>query len=153
MLDARNVYRKVTRKIYDFSPEQLANLTSIVWLHRGQNARFLELVQSYLERTFEEAKASQGQINVFIGSLDALIGKLPDVDHETKSAFALLGQDIGAFEASIDTETKAWEKSSKDNPGLKASTEKLEPMAETSRDLIKQIELKGLNEEAAQLAA
>lgn len=33
MLDARNVYRKVTRKIYDFSPEQLANLTSIVWLY------------------------------------------------------------------------------------------------------------------------
>ena len=30
MLDARNVYTKVTRKIYDFSPEQLANLTSIV---------------------------------------------------------------------------------------------------------------------------
>ncbi|MEZ5573109.1 MAG: N-6 DNA methylase [Halioglobus sp.] len=28
MLDARNVYTKVTRKIYDFSPEQLANLTS-----------------------------------------------------------------------------------------------------------------------------
>jgi type I restriction enzyme M protein len=37
MLDARNVYRKVTRKIYDFSPEQLANLTSIVWLYRGQS--------------------------------------------------------------------------------------------------------------------
>ena len=40
MLDARNVYRKVTRKIYDFSPEQLANLTSIVWLYRGQQGRF-----------------------------------------------------------------------------------------------------------------
>ena len=34
MLDARTVYRKVTRKIYDFSPEQLANLTAIVWLYR-----------------------------------------------------------------------------------------------------------------------
>lgn len=30
MLDARNIYRKVTRKIYDFSPEQLQNLTVIV---------------------------------------------------------------------------------------------------------------------------
>src|SRR5690606_26365223 len=26
MLDARNIYRKVTRKVYDFTPEQLANL-------------------------------------------------------------------------------------------------------------------------------
>ena len=41
MLDARNVYRKVSRKIYDFSPEQLANLTSIVWLYRGEQERFL----------------------------------------------------------------------------------------------------------------
>ena len=40
MLDARNVYRKVTRKIYDFSPEQLPNLTSIVWLYRGQTIAF-----------------------------------------------------------------------------------------------------------------
>src|SRR5258705_11190658 len=35
MLDARNVYRKVTRKIYDFSPEQMHNLAAIVWLYRG----------------------------------------------------------------------------------------------------------------------
>lgn len=55
MIDARNVYRKVTRKIYDFSPEQLANLTAIVWLYRGQSERFLELVQSYLNRTLSEA--------------------------------------------------------------------------------------------------
>ena len=45
MLDARNIYRKVTRKIYDFSPEQLQNLTAIVWLYRGQSDRFLALVQ------------------------------------------------------------------------------------------------------------
>jgi len=36
MIDARNVYRKVTRKIMDFSPEQLQNLSAIVWLYRGQ---------------------------------------------------------------------------------------------------------------------
>jgi len=58
MLDARNVFRKVTRKIYDFSPEQLQNLLSIVWLYRGQNERFWELVASYLYRTVEELRAS-----------------------------------------------------------------------------------------------
>ena len=35
MIDARNIYRKVTRKIYDFTPEQQQNLTAIVWLYRG----------------------------------------------------------------------------------------------------------------------
>jgi type I restriction enzyme M protein len=48
MLDARNVYRKVTRKIYDFSPEQMHNLAAIVWLYRGQKKRFLGLVKDYL---------------------------------------------------------------------------------------------------------
>jgi len=36
MIDARGIYRKVTRKIYDFSPEQLRNLSSLMWLYRGQ---------------------------------------------------------------------------------------------------------------------
>ena len=36
MIDARNIYRKVTRKIYDFSPEQEQNILAIVWLYRGQ---------------------------------------------------------------------------------------------------------------------
>jgi type I restriction enzyme M protein len=57
MIDARNIYRKVTRKIYDFTPEQLANLTAIVWLYRGQADRFLGLVQSHLDRTIVEAAA------------------------------------------------------------------------------------------------
>ena len=48
MLDARQVYRKVTRKIYDFSPEQTKNLSAIVWLYRGQQSRFLTLVRDYL---------------------------------------------------------------------------------------------------------
>ncbi len=50
MIDARQVFRKVTRKIYDFSPEQLANLTAIVWLYREQQDRFLGLVRSYFDR-------------------------------------------------------------------------------------------------------
>lgn len=140
MLDARNVYTKVTRKIYDFSPEQLENLTSIVWLYRGQQDRFLALVESYLQRTLDDAKTAKAPMDEFIASFDGLIGKLPEVDEETTKAFELLGQDIKAFEASIDTESAAWEKSNKDNAGLKVSAEKLEPLAETSRDLIKQID-------------
>jgi type I restriction enzyme M protein len=57
MLDARNTFRKVTRKIYDFSPERLANLTAIVWLYRGERERFIVLVKEYIERTLGEAGA------------------------------------------------------------------------------------------------
>ena len=49
MLDARAIYRVVNRRIRDFSPEQLANLTAIVRLHRGQTGRFLGLVGEYFQ--------------------------------------------------------------------------------------------------------
>ena len=140
MLDARNVYTKVTRKIYNFSPEQLANLTSIVWLYRDQNERFLELVESHLDRTLAEARTSKEQIDSFVVGLDELIGRIPEVDDETKSACELLREDINAFENSVDSEVKAWKKAIKDNAGLKTSAEKLEPSAETSLNLIKQID-------------
>lgn len=55
MIDARNTFRKVTRKVYDFTPEQQKNLTSIVWLYRGETDRFVSLVQQYLERTLSDA--------------------------------------------------------------------------------------------------
>ncbi|SMF97226.1 type I restriction enzyme M protein [Methylomagnum ishizawai] len=76
MLDARNVYRKVTRKIYDFSLEQLANLTAIVWLYRGQQARFLGLVKSYFVHICEEAAAIPGELEVFEKTLAELYGQL-----------------------------------------------------------------------------
>ncbi|MFH0785501.1 MAG: N-6 DNA methylase [Pseudomonadota bacterium] len=75
MLDARNIYRKVTRKIYDFSPEQLKNLTAIVWLYRGEKGRFLGLVQEYFDRLFSE-------ISVIPADLDAFEATLADLQEK-----------------------------------------------------------------------
>ena len=61
MLDARNVYRKVTRKIYDFSSEQEQNLLAIVWLYRGQTEQFLELVSKYLGQVVDEGSGQAEQ--------------------------------------------------------------------------------------------
>ena len=72
MVDARNIYRKVNRKIFDFTPEQLQNLTAIVWLYRGQSDRFIALVQQYLEQTLEEAAAIAGNAETFRSAYDAL---------------------------------------------------------------------------------
>ena len=55
MIDARDINRKVTRTVYDFSPEQERNLLSIVWLYRGQTERFLELLADYCQRCINEA--------------------------------------------------------------------------------------------------
>jgi len=56
MLDARKIYRKVTSKVNDFSPEQLQNLICIVNLHRGNTQMFANTVQSYLQTSADLAK-------------------------------------------------------------------------------------------------
>ena len=56
MLDARKIYRKVTSKVNDFSPEQLQNLVCIVNLYRGNNKKFEETVKNYLESSVSLAK-------------------------------------------------------------------------------------------------
>lgn len=65
MLDARAIYRVVNRRIRDFSPEQLANLTAIVWLHRGQTDRFLALVGDYFSRLNTETETLPNLIEPF----------------------------------------------------------------------------------------
>ena len=98
MLDARNVYRKVTRKIYDFSPEQMQNLAAIVWLYRGQQERFLGLVKDYLGRVCAESAAVPATLAPFEttladlrGRFDALAkaaAKHADLDADKKQALA-----------------------------------------------------------------
>src|SRR5208282_3610728 len=98
MLDARNIYRKVTRKIYDFAPEQLQNLTAIVWLYRGQSDRFLRLVRGYLTRVCEEANRIPAALDTFdatlkaarepLDALQAAAGKLKDVPVDKKQPLA-----------------------------------------------------------------
>ena len=139
MLDARNVYTKVTRKIYHFTPEQLQNLTSIIWLYRGQQDRFLGLVENYLQRTLDEAADTEKPITYFV---DAAEKQLKDLapDDEIKAALATLKQDAKGFSITIREGKDFWEAQSRDNNGLHAAATKIEPLAETSRDLIKQID-------------
>lgn len=140
MLDARNVYRKITRKIYDFSPEQLANLTSIVWLYRGEHEPFLKLIEDYQSTTLHEASESIKTLQQFTALSDSLIAKLKKVDDETVSAFETLTNDINSYSSTIEKTTSKWEGLSSDNKGLLKASKLIEPLAETSRDLIKQVD-------------
>jgi type I restriction enzyme M protein len=56
MLDARKIYRKVTSKVNDFSPEQLQNLICIVNLYRGNTQKFESTVKDYLQTSAGLAK-------------------------------------------------------------------------------------------------
>jgi type I restriction enzyme M protein len=56
MLDARKIYRKVTSKVNDFSPEQLQNLICIVNLYRGNTRKFESTVKTYLQKAADLSK-------------------------------------------------------------------------------------------------
>jgi len=154
MIDARNTYRKVTRKIYDFSPEQRSNLTSIVWLYRGQQERFLKLVEEYLDTTVAEAKNTPAQVEDFIQKLARLLemvepflATLPEdavhaeTLHELRGAMTTFTQDTAAYHDAIEEAVAAWDSCTRDNAGLHQASEGLAPLAEQSRDLVKQADL------------
>jgi type I restriction enzyme M protein len=164
MLDARNIYRKVTRKIYDFSPEQLQNLLAIVWLYRDQGKRFLDLVAHYIIKTIEEGhvcfemKDKDGNIihplGDYLAELDGLnkamqpfldslnkgaahVEVLQQLEEETRD----FEQEVNTFRTTIESEAAQWEKQTRDNTTLKKVAERLAPLAEASRDLLKQADL------------
>lgn len=162
MLDARNVYRKVTRKIYDFSPEQLANLTSIVWLYRGQPERFLALVADHLGRAIHEARVCREPLAEYQSALNDLLNKLQtfldaqakDAAHaepmqESTEAIDTFKGDCERFTTAADTFANQRTHSLSpvagegqgegelDNGALHEAANSMAPIAEQSRDLVK----------------
>ena len=76
MIDARNIFRKVTPKVYDFSMEQLNNLTAIVWLFRGKTDRYLSLVKDYLLTMVIECGLIKAKLDEFDKAIDSLKSNL-----------------------------------------------------------------------------
>lgn len=164
MIDARNVYRKVTRKIYDFSPEQEQNLLAIVWLYRGETERYLELVSRYLGRVADEALAcfklsddlgnTAQPLPEYLAAVAALretlapflatqakSGTHADVSDELAKAVAQLEGDVQEFRKAAEKAKKQWEAAPDKNAALVKLAKSFEPMSDASRDLIKQCDL------------
>jgi type I restriction enzyme M protein len=139
MLDARQVFRTVNRRVKDFSPEQLQNLTAIFWLYRGQDARFLELVDGYLSRSVVEGVASLVAEPAFTAALGAV---LEGVEHtaELDEAAALFKTDWADFAAKVQAQVGSGDMATPAIAELHAGHDRLEPMVEQSRDLVKQID-------------
>ncbi len=154
MLDAHNIYRKVSRAVYDFSPEQQQNIAAIVWLYRGQGERFLKLVESHIDQAVSRGAAASAPLDVFTQGLDKLAGlvepfgvteRIPDPLAETWRELATLrgtlAADVAAFKAEVTTRANDWEKAARDNAPLTAVRKTLHMAAEQCRDLGKTIDL------------
>ncbi len=140
MVDARNTYRKVSRKIYDFSFEQSQNLTAIFWLYRGQSDRFLQLVEKYLQSTVDSTMTTLDLISLFFNAIDRLNPKRCDLGNEINQVYGHLKIDVKKFSTTLTAQADSWSCSTRDNIGLQIATKEMVPMVETSRELIKQID-------------
>jgi type I restriction enzyme M protein len=150
MLDARNVYRKITRKIYDFSPEQLNNLTAIVWLYRGQTERYLDLVSGYQAQALGEAHLVKQPAKEYLDALSALDSQIAPFiealkgDAELKANLKelaegtrLLKNDIADYLRKAGKSEAKWQTIDDTATGLNKALALIEPLAEQSRDLVK----------------
>ena len=161
MIDARNIYRKVTRKIYDFSPQQQQNLLAIVWLYLGEPERFREIALQHLWRVVEEGgwcfewesddRASGRPQQEFVDAVTALRGELsPFLKTQSQTgAHATdlaelhreekrFGREVERLRVRIDKAAGQWERTPDTNAGLNKLVERFAPLAESSRDLVGQ---------------
>ncbi|MCA1915152.1 N-6 DNA methylase [Methanospirillum hungatei] len=159
MIDARNIFRKVTRKIYDFSPEQEQNILAIVWLYRGEIVRYLQLVSRYCETMLKEAESSVNsgdenllyqfcqKMTLFLDSARPYIIRLSG-DHAAKEIFselegenAQLSKEITGFAKATSHELKLWEKQDTSNGGLQKAVDRLSSLSNASHALVTQVDL------------
>jgi len=154
MIDARNVFRKVTRKIYDFSPEQLQNILSIIWLYRGETKRFHDLVVNYISATLNEAAQSivpaQEYESIFVKLnkelrpfLDTLpkSGKQAETVKELASCLEAYKDNCRIFAKLAKERGVWWKKQTKSAIKLIEALKELNPLAEENNKLIKEAEL------------
>ena len=155
MIDARNVFRKVTRKIYDFSPEQQQNLAAIVWLYRGEQERFLELLEEHLEHAVEESQRCVGTLPIdetvqetvcplaplvegFKAAIDAYVTGNDDAAEDIRKAVGTFEADVKALGNVTSKLQASWKATKRAMKSLTAFANDAESIANTSRDLIKQ---------------
>lgn len=80
MLDLRDVYRKVSSNLHDFTPEQLANIQAIVGLYRGKRGVFDKTVKHYFDTINENllvvTKKATNLSTAFYSELNVSIEKI-----------------------------------------------------------------------------
>ena len=136
MIDARHIYRKVTRKVFDFTPEQQKNLTAIVWLYQGQQDRFLELVESYQDQSIEAAEESFDPITYYGDGLLNVVKDLPD-NSALLAKVKNYQKQSDNFANGVKETRKDWGKFGSDNAALSQAVVLITELASNAKHLVK----------------
>ena len=148
MLDARGIWREVTRTIYDFSSEQEQNLLAIIWLYRGQTDRYLELLAARCclvpQRAAACFEAGQGEEAASLPAYIAAIEAVRQLAAPSAPATTLeeLDTALKTFQEGADklrhaaaAEQGACASLPLENTALLAAIQRLAPLADIARTL------------------
>jgi type I restriction enzyme M protein len=165
MLDARSIGQLMrgSRKVYEFTPEQMKNVSAIVWLYRGQRDRFLALVKDYFSSLCAESAAVPEKIAAFDTTLETLAKDFESVEKVLKTAAGLDAGKIAAIGEALAELREARKAYTGDRDGLlvalatfskstgknlpatnekqHAARKSFDPIAERIKELIKQVDL------------
>jgi type I restriction enzyme M protein len=165
MLDARSIGQLMrgSRKVYEFTPEQMKNLSAIVWLYRGQKDRFLALITDYFAQLCTESAAVPEKITAFDATLELLAKEFEPVAKVLKTAAGLDAGKIAAISEALAELREARKAYIGDRDGLlaalaafgknigksfpttndkqHAARKSFDPIAELIKGLIKQVDL------------
>lgn len=107
MIDARNVYTVVSARSHVFSEEQLANLTAITWLYRGEHERFTALMATYHTKAGQHLATLPGLLAADELQIKALATALRDFAKATEDGAAVaavrekLGEEHGIADEAL----------------------------------------------------
>jgi type I restriction enzyme M protein len=153
MLDARAVGQKMegSRTVYEWTDEQLANLTAVVWLYRGETDRFLALVADHLAHAAAEAEATEEVLDALLGEAVALAETLqpfldaqPDAGPHVEPSEAFVAARkayeaaANAYLGAVNQAVGDWKSHGRDNEDLHAIAESFEPVREQTKVVAKQ---------------
>jgi len=85
-IDARNTYHQIDRAHREWREEHIQNLTAIVRLYRGENERYLELIEIYINQANEAMEKVSVPYNDYYYTLKTTINNLKKyaLDSKTK---------------------------------------------------------------------
>jgi type I restriction enzyme M protein len=101
MIDARNVYTVMSARSHIFTDEQLANLSAISWLYRGEHDKFVDLLARYHHEVGQKLTDLPERIQADNDTIEKLInvfkdlGKLTEDDATLAAVREKLGDDHG----------------------------------------------------------
>lgn len=84
-IDARNTYHQIDRAHREWKEEHIQNLTAIVRLYRGENQRYLELIDNYINQTNKAASTVPDAFNAYFTILKNTTINLQHYSRDSKT--------------------------------------------------------------------